>query len=299
MSFYTSIKNFYNNKQDKLSNWVDGTYSDDQLFYVKGTCLCRFIRELKILLVSADAISPSHSSYIRALIVQSSLKSSNIVKVPQYIKGHQQSHKFTKEEILNAYASRLETIASRVDTSKSCTKLVNLYNEVQKIHDLKVVNAEELLSKYKDIVDTVSHNANDFSDEVDKFIKSNTICDVVDIAFFNYPCEYNNSTEFKTLLRNKLDPSGNLAFLHVVPETGNILTDETLCGAPHVVLDKENARTFLIGHKAGTLKRGMRFGRYTIMAMRDGYYKIGCNNYPSFMFDGLYEVTEKLGWYED
>lgn len=299
MSFYTSVKNFFNNKQDKLSNWLDGTYSDNQLFYVKGTCLCRYIRDLKVLLVSADAIGASHSPFIRALIVQSGLKASNIIKVPQFVKGHAQSHTFTKEELFNVFSYKLETLASRADMNKANSKLVAVYNELLKLHNHKVINAQEILDKYKSTVDTVSHNADEFSDDVDKFIKSNTICDVVDIAFFNYPCEYNNSTEFKTLLRNKLDPSGNLAFLHVVPETGNILTDETLCGAPHVVLDKENARTFLIGHKAGTLKRGMKFGRYTIMAMRDGYYKIGCNNYPSFMFDGLYEVTAKLGWYED
>ena len=110
-------------------------------------------------------------------------------------------------------------------------------------------------------IDIVNHT-------VTEFIKTHSLRDCVDVAFFKGECEGLNVDEnFRNLLRSALNSSGDLAFLKVID--GDVYTtDIGPDGKYRKIMDYEDAINLTGNLVDGELKHGMKFGDFTIMSQK-------------------------------
>ena len=288
MSFFVSVKNFLNANTavDKVL-CADGTAYTQELFWFRGTCIAR--KADRKLILPLNAITAETTNYVKSLAVQSSYPPENIFYVPQYHKSNPRHHCFSTEDVMHAFDDELNKY-SACKSLLEANKFLEAYRARMRFMDVFCENTTQLSPEHESALNEALSKLNLINADVEQFCASNSICDVVDVAYFGVG-EYDKT--FRRALREHLNPSGLMSFLHFRGDV--VLTDETICGAPKEVMSINDAAALLSAFDNGTIRRGMKFGSYLIMKRTSDYMQVGCNKYPNFMFSGLVELFKAKG----
>lgn len=284
MSKFDSVNNFIKSVKGEFNkSWtgIDGECFSNNRFYVDGTCLCRIYRGF--MFIPMNYLSPKCSLYAHELVICEHRLRVTLLFVPQWRSCDMRSHQFSKEDIINAF-----TIV--INQLKNSNSIYNKSKLEDIKHTLKVINEKcfkippELITLTENILEKMKLAVSIKDNEIKKFIENNTYYDIVKKAYFDNTVDI----QFKTTLRQYLNPTGEYAFLKFNEDEQRWYSSETLCGTPKAAMSLEEGWQFLqVFHNDG-LKHGMKFGEYTIMKVTDGYIQISCNKYCRELFEALY-----------
>lgn len=290
MALHLSVKKFIEHLDNPGSPSyedfpAEGAYYACETFFVDDTAICLVTENVnheRTLLISATGLSPHITPFIPELISYSKVHPQNIYRIPQARYGGKMYHVFDRRGIYEIYNTTLKNINLNPMTVYNCRKFIQHYEDYMRLREnvmQDLPNEPSWLDTYevcKRHIDIVNHT-------VTEFIKTHSLRECVDVAFFKGECEGLNVDEnFRNLLRSALNSSGDLAFLKVID--GDVYTtDIGPDGKYRKIMDYEDAIN-LTGHLVdGTLKHGMKFGDFTIMSQKGGLVTISCNRYTPEM----------------
>lgn len=279
--FISALKD--TNKPNSYSGYDTEKFLKNK-FYVGNTCACKYDMEKNVLFVPTTSITPKCATYVKQLKAKLIAEfKCHVIHVPQWFYSDTRSHDFTFKSILKAFEDELTLLEQKHDiyTQKNTEKLLK---ELSALSDLTYEVPENLVNRYKTLLNSLKKIEENYTREVREFINSHTYYDIVVEAYFSKSVDI----AFKTALRNYLNPTGEYAFLYIDYENGNVITSETICGAPKIVMNLEDSYNLSSAVVDGTIWRGAKYGNYTIMKVHESYIQIGCNKYTIQMIHEFY-----------
>lgn len=276
--FVLSLKN----NEIKLGKGFNGEYFADNKFYVDKTCLCKVTSNA--VYMSKSSITPKCSSYLKTLRNLLEELKLPILYIPQWYYSDTRSHQFEENEIISSFYEEISLLRDNISIY-SKIHLEELLTTLDLIDDKCFKIPKELTDEIKQVIDNISVSINPQNKEINKFIKETEYYELVRVAYFSHE---KNET-FRTALRKYLNPSGEFAFLNFNDKEGIWYSSETLCGLPKATMNFEEGWGVLKSYHDGAARHGMKFGKYTVMKVTDGYIKISCNKYCKKLFEACYQ----------
>lgn len=269
---------FQNEKEGHGNN---GENFHDRKFYVDKTCIC-YLSE-HIIYVSKSAITPKCAQYVHAITAKAQSLGYLIINVPQWYSADTRSHEFYKVDILKAFAQTINSLKTQRDIY-SRSHMKSLYSTLLVIDKECFKVPEELLSTAKNALSEMEKALSVEDTELKRVISENSYYKLVQMCYFG-EC---TNLSLVNKLRNYLNPTGEYAFLRYDPVNEVTYSSETMCGAHKEVMTKEEAWACSSAIEDGSVKHGMKFGKYPIMKVCEGYVQIGCNKYNRELLHSFY-----------
>ena len=269
---------FQNEKEGHGNN---GENFHDRKFYVDKTCIC-YLSE-HIIYVSKSAITPKCAQYVHAITAKAQSLGYLIINVPQWYSADTRSHEFYKVDILKAFAQTINSLKTQRDIY-SRSHMKSLYSTLLVIDKECFKVPEELLSITKNALSEMEKALSVEDTELKRAISENSYYKLVQMCYFG-ECA---NLSLVNKLRNYLNPTGEYAFLRYDPVNEVTYSSETMCGAHKEVMTKEEAWACSSAIEDGSVKHGMKFGKYPIMKVCEGYVQIGCNKYNRELLHSFY-----------
>lgn len=264
-------------------------YRGDTLF-VDNTAIARFVNGVqnqRVLLISADGLSPKITPYLPELESASKVNPKNIFKIPQARATSKLSHTFDIYGIHSIIEARLDHISKQIEEKERTVYLCNQYMKLYTLYEslrTRVLRPLPYELEWEAEYGACEEHLEEINTKVSQFIKEHSYKELVDIAFFRGDLpEINIDENFRSLLRSALNSSGDLSFLKVLEDGNTYSPDLDKDGKYRFVMSNEDSINLTEEMLAGTLKHGMKFGNFTIMSKSHGYIKISCNKYTPEM----------------
>ena len=285
MDKFEIVKNFIEsitNDKIKPNKGFNGEYFCDKKFYLDETCLCKVTDNA--VYISKNMITPKCSSYLSEL--KSSLQRFNmpILSIPQWYGFDTRTHEFDEKDIIASFYVELNQLKGNVSIY-SKIHLEELLGTLELINEKCFVIPNKLIEEVNNVIQNMCDIINPENNEVKKFIEETDYYELVRIAYFSNE----KSMSFRTELKKYLNPSGEFAFLNYNDNEGIWYSSETLCGLPKATMNFEEGWGVLKAYHDGTARHGVKFGKYIVMKVTDGYIKISCNKYCKKLFEACYQ----------
>lgn len=257
-------------------------------YWSYATCIAKITETLKgekVCIISYNNFSHTTSNHINQLKRACPF---NVVHLPQTL-GHSDFYAYDTVKCcignINYYAeSKLTQKANRegfltyYSMLKNTLEIVGFESQFEK--------TTEILNKYKTLYESINdpEKLKDYKakqaqkekgkqqrlkEELKQHIKR---FDISELAYLAYSNQTVVDTDFRTKLRQYLNPKNDLSF---------VWFDSDFCRtSQHITVNRKEAETLLKLWSKGKLKRGMKIACYTVLDIQKTFIKIGCHKIP-------------------
>jgi hypothetical protein len=296
MSQQYVCKNFINlvaaqQDTDFIEDNKQGYRYNNKEFYVDDILVARALNDKGgklCLIMPSTALGTKVDSFKSHIQKYCPLHKIKYYLVPQQVQGSVYNNDFTKDEIARVVKLVINTNKPHLDKQHCAQEIIRYFNVLDTLNKY-VFDYKNDINEVRRTYELAVQAGDELTKKVTEFIDNNEYGDVVGIAFFNKPCvEAEKVTGFRHLLRDKLNPTGTLSFLDV--DENFVYSNELdLKGNPKAVMTVEDALKLGSSQYTGSLKRGQKYGDYTIMNKSTDIIKIGCNNYDKRMLSYIFK----------
>lgn len=192
-----------------------------------------------------------------------------------------------------SYIKPLRSLSTHLNSYTSIKLYVEHFERAKEAFGKDTPKTKEW-KDFKKLYTTKNKEYKELKVKLDSILENLSYTDLVQIAYFRRKCpELEEFTpEYRSVVRNLINPSGDKAFLNLDGETVYQM-DLARDGSFKRAMSIRDARSLCEHYEAGTLKHGQKYGDYVIMGVYSNDVRISCGLYPNEMVESIYKQIKE------